>query len=650
MEIRVQKLIAQANIASRRGAETLIEQGRVRINGQIAKLGDKADLSKDTVEVDGERLRFETQQLVYLALYKPKNVLSTSEPHASDDRRTVLDLVPDYGHLFTVGRLDADSEGLTVLTNDGGLTQKLTHPSHRHSKEYLVTVAGLPDEDALESWRRGVWLGEDGRTAPCYVEVLDGGRDQSVLRVIMIEGKKRQIRRVAVSLGYPVRRLVRTHIGAFSVEGLKPGEFRQMSAEEVEMLSFRAPETRNLRLRRLPKADDDYVKEPERPQDEAGTETRKPRAERPPNDLQRTRRGTENMDDRIDAQIARAARGESRPRREYGDRPPRRDGDSRPPRREYGDRPPRRDGDSRPPRREYGDRPPRRDGDSRPPRREYGDRPPPRRDGDSRPPRREYGDRPPRRDAESGAPRREYADRPPRRDGDSRPPRREYGDRPPRREGDSRPPRRDGDSRPPRRDGDSRPPRREYGDRPPRRDGDSRPPRREYGDRPPPRRDAESGAPRREYGDRPPRRDGDSRPPRRDGDSRPPRREYGDRPPRRDGDSRTPRREYGDRPPRRDGDSRPPRREYGDRPPRRDGDSRPPRREGDSRPPRRDFGDRPPQRDGDSRPPNRGYGNRPSSSRGVGRPSNRPPYRPPSDQTPNDRPPRKKKSDEDSDA
>ena len=467
MEIRVQKLMAQANIASRRGAETLIEQGRVRINGQVAKLGDKADPQKDTVEVDGERIRFETQRLIYLALYKPKNVLSTSEPHPGDDRRTVLDLVPDLGHLFTVGRLDADSEGLAVLTNDGALTQKLTHPSHRHSKEYLVTVTGLPDGEALNAWRRGVWLGEDGRTAPCFVEVEHGARDQSVLRVIMVEGKKRQIRRVAASLGYPVIKLVRTHIGAFSVEGLKPGEYREMTAEEVEMLSFRAPETHNLRLRRLPKADDDYVKSPERPPEE-GDAPRKPRAERPPNDLPRTRRGTDQTDDKIDAQIARAARMAAEPRREYGDRPPRPYGD-RPPRREYGDRPPRREGDDRPPRR-YGDRP---QGDR--PQRAYGDRPP-RRDGDSRPPR-PYGDRP-------------QGDRPPRRDGDSRPPRR-YGDRP---QGD-RPQRSYGD-RPPRRYGDrpqgSRPPR-SYGDRPPRRDGDSRPPRQEGTDRPPRKKDEESG-------------------------------------------------------------------------------------------------------------------------------------------------------------
>ena len=401
VEIRVQKLMAQANVASRRGAEALIEQGRVRINGQIAKLGDKADPEKDVVEVDGERLRIETQRLVYLALYKPKNVLSTSEPHPGDDRRTVLDLVPDLGHLFTVGRLDADSEGLVVLTNDGTLTQKLTHPSQRHSKEYRVTVAGLPDEEALDSWQRGIWLGEDGRTAPCFVEVVHGARDQSILRVIMIEGKKRQIRRVAASLGYPVVRLVRTHIGSFSVEGLKPGEFREMTAEEVERLSVRAPETRRMRLRPLPKADDDYTPRPERPQSDA---PKPARAEREANDLHRTRRGTEQMDERIDAQIARAARAASEPRDESTERR----------------------SDERPQRR-YEDRPPRR----------YDDRP--RGEGSDRPPRR-YSDRPPRTASSGDRTERRYSDRPPRREGDDRPPRR-YSDRPPRRDGDDRPPR-----------------------------------------------------------------------------------------------------------------------------------------------------------------------------------------------------------------
>ncbi|HYO89304.1 MAG TPA: pseudouridine synthase [Candidatus Limnocylindrales bacterium] len=523
MEIRVQKLMAQANIASRRGAEALIEQGRVRINGQTAKLGDKADPEKDVVEVDGERLRIDTQRLIYLALYKPKNVLSTSEPHPGDDRRTVLDLVPNLGHLFTVGRLDADSEGLAILTNDGSLTQKLTHPSQRHSKEYRVTVEGWPSGNVLDEWQRGVYLGEDGRSAPCFVEVIHGARDQSVLRVIMIEGKKRQIRRIAAALGHPVIKLVRTHMGAFSVEGLKPGEYREMTAEEVKLLSIRAPETVGFRLRRLPKADDEYTPRPERPRDPEAEA--KPRQERKPDDLQHTRRGTTNIDDKIDAQIARNEREaaeDGRPVRKFDDRSKRSYSSDRPQRSSYSDRPPRREGD-----RPQGDRPPRSYSSDRPQRSSYSDRPP-RRDGDSRPPRRE-GDRP-------------QGDRPPRSYSSDRPQRSSYSDRPPRREGD----RPQGD-RPLRSYSSDRPQRSSYSDRPPRRDGDSRPPRpagdRPQGDRPP----------RSSYSDRPPRRDGDSRPPRPAGD-----RPQGDRPPRSYSSDRPQRSSYSDRPPRRDGDSRPP--------------------------------------------------------------------------------------------
>ncbi len=617
MEIRVQKLLAQANVASRRGAETLIEQGRVRINGQPAKLGDKADPENDVIEVDGERLRFDTQRLIYLALNKPKNVLTTSEPHYSDDRRTVLDLVPNMGHLFTIGRLDADSEGLTILTNDGSLTQKLTHPSNRHSKEYRVTVYGLPSEDVLEQWQRGIFLAEDGRTAPCFVEIVHGARDQSVLRVIMIEGKKRQIRRVASALGHPVVKLVRTHIGAFSIEGIKTGEYREMTPEEVAQLSFRAPETRGLHLRRLPKADDDYTPRPERPRPEGET-TDRPRPERAPNDLPRTRRGTDQMDDKIDAQMARAARGEDRPRRDYSDRPPRREGGDRP----WSDRPPRREGEGRPAR-PWSDRPPRREGEGRPSR-PYSDRP--RREGEGRP----YSDRPPRREGE-GRPARPYSDRPPRRGGGDRPAR-PFNDRPPRREGGDRPARPFNDR--PRREGGDRPAR-PYSDRPPRREGEGRP-SRPYSDRPP-RREGE-GRPARPYSDRPPRREGGDRP------ARP----YSDRPPRREGEGR-PARPFNDRPRREGGDR--PARPYSDRPPRREGEGRSPRREGGDRP-ARPYSDRSPRREGGDRParpfsgrPRREGGDRPA------RPFNDRPRREGSDRPASDQPPApRKRKDEDGDA
>ncbi|MFQ3568657.1 MAG: pseudouridine synthase [Aggregatilineales bacterium] len=236
MKERLQKLLATANVGSRRAAEALIEQGRVRVNGKTASLGDKADPSIDVIEVDGQRLRFDEAHKIYVALYKPKNVLSTSEPHRSDKRRTVHDMVPFKEHLFIVGRLDADSEGLVVLTNDGDLANRLTHPRYRHTKTYRVTVHGLPSAETIARWEAGIHLGEGEKTAPCAVEIVRGSVNGSVLRVTLAEGKKRQIRRVAAALGHPVMRLIRTHIGQLSVQGLKPGEWRELTARDLAAL------------------------------------------------------------------------------------------------------------------------------------------------------------------------------------------------------------------------------------------------------------------------------------------------------------------------------------------------------------------------------------------------------------------------------
>lgn len=236
MKERLQKLLATANVGSRRAAEALIEQGRVRVNGKTASLGDKADPSVDVIEVDGQRLRFDGTHKLYVALYKPKNVLSTSEPHRGDQRRTVHSMVPFKEHLFIVGRLDADSEGLVVLTNDGELANRLTHPRYRHTKTYRVTVHGLPNAETIARWEAGIYLGEGEKTAPCAVEIVRGSVNGSVLRVTLAEGKKRQIRRVAAALGHPVTRLIRTHIGQLSVQGLKPGEWRELNARDLAAL------------------------------------------------------------------------------------------------------------------------------------------------------------------------------------------------------------------------------------------------------------------------------------------------------------------------------------------------------------------------------------------------------------------------------
>lgn len=243
---RVQKLMARANVASRRKSEEYIEEGRVQVNGKIIGLGDKADPEKDTITVDGQRLKLEKYQKKYYVFHKPMNVLSTNSAPHGDDRSTVRELIPVDGHLFSIGRLDAESEGLMVLTNDGDMTNKLSHPRYEHTKTYKVTVYGKPNAETLVKWENGVWL--DGeRTAPCFVKTLEEGSSTTVLRVIMIEGRKRQIRRVASILGHPVKKLVRTHIGKLGLGTLKRGAWYRLESEEVEAMMIPAEEVKFIR-------------------------------------------------------------------------------------------------------------------------------------------------------------------------------------------------------------------------------------------------------------------------------------------------------------------------------------------------------------------------------------------------------------------
>ena len=236
VEERVQKLMAQAGVGSRRACEALISQGRVRVNGAVAGLGAKADPETDTIEVDGQRLRFDTQPRIYIALYKPRNTLSSTRARNDDSRQTVRDLVPVEGHLFMIGRLDADSEGLIVLTNDGALTNRLTHPRYGHTKTYRVVVHGLPTAETIQRWESGVFLEDEGMTAPCRVRIVKGDRSLTALEIVMTEGKKRQIRRAAAALGHPVHRLTRTHIGKLGLGDLRPGQWRELSPSDVQAM------------------------------------------------------------------------------------------------------------------------------------------------------------------------------------------------------------------------------------------------------------------------------------------------------------------------------------------------------------------------------------------------------------------------------
>jgi 23S rRNA pseudouridine2605 synthase len=232
---RLQKIMAQAGLGSRRACEDIIRQGRVEVDGKIATLGAKADPRRQRVVVDGQPLTHPEEPL-YVALHKPRGVLSVSQ----DDRgrRTVRDLVPLPGHLYPVGRLDALSEGLIILTNDGELTNRLTHPRYKHTKEYHACLDGQPSAQTLQKWRRGVFL--DGKkTAPAEVSILHREKDRTWLRITLHEGRKRQIRRVAGELGHQVYYLIRVRIGPVHLGELKPGEWRHLNAGELKKLKTR---------------------------------------------------------------------------------------------------------------------------------------------------------------------------------------------------------------------------------------------------------------------------------------------------------------------------------------------------------------------------------------------------------------------------
>ncbi len=233
MAERLQKLLSQAGIASRRAAEDLIRQGRVTVNGEPAQIGQKADLAKDVVKVDGKPLS--QPDFVYYLLYKPRGVISSNKRQHQEKRKLVRELIPHEGHLFAIGRLDADSEGLIIMTNDGDLADKLMHPRYEHSKTYHVLVEGQPSPQTLDMWRNGIDL--DGKqTAPAKIRILSQNEETTWLQVVLREGRKRQIRRVAGILGHPVRRLIREKIEFLEVGHLKPGQWRLLSPKEIQRL------------------------------------------------------------------------------------------------------------------------------------------------------------------------------------------------------------------------------------------------------------------------------------------------------------------------------------------------------------------------------------------------------------------------------
>jgi 23S rRNA pseudouridine2605 synthase len=232
-EERLQKILAKAGYGSRRANEELIRNGRVKVNGEKAFLGMKADLSKDEISVDNMIIP-KAEDPIYLALYKPRNILSDNAPY--DNRKNVRDLIDIEGHFFVVGRLDLESEGLMILTNDGELTNKLTHPRYGHEKEYLVLVSKRPDEEQLDIWRRGVVLEDGFRTSPTKVVIHKWHGKGAWLKVILREGHKRQLREIGKVIGLPIVKLIRIRIATINLGNLKPGEWRHLTAEEVNQL------------------------------------------------------------------------------------------------------------------------------------------------------------------------------------------------------------------------------------------------------------------------------------------------------------------------------------------------------------------------------------------------------------------------------
>ena len=229
---RLQKVLARAGIGSRRVCEDYIVRRRIRVNGEVAVLGRRVHPEADLIEFDRVRVTTRTD-LVHYLLNKPRGVVTTTND--PQGRQTVLDLMPAEQRIFPVGRLDLDSEGLIVVTNDGDLAQALTHPSLGVEKEYLAEVRGVPTRAELRLLREGIEL-EDGLTAPAIVTLTDEHGGNAAISIAIHEGRNRQVRRMCEAIGHPVRRLIRVRIGPIADPALSPGEWRELTPSEVRSL------------------------------------------------------------------------------------------------------------------------------------------------------------------------------------------------------------------------------------------------------------------------------------------------------------------------------------------------------------------------------------------------------------------------------
>ena len=234
--VRLQKILSSAGVASRRASERMILEGRVTVNGEtVRELGTKADPARDAIKVDGRRIKTDITQR-YIALYKPKGYVTTRKD--PEGRRTVMDLIGAGDYIYPVGRLDYDSEGLLLMMTDGDLAGRLMHPRHEVDKVYEVIVAGVPDARAIEKLRKGVFI-EGGRTSPAAVHVentVKGAKPTTKLTITIHEGRNRQIRHMCSAVGLPVRDLRRIRMGPIGLGRLKPGQWRDLTRDEVRRL------------------------------------------------------------------------------------------------------------------------------------------------------------------------------------------------------------------------------------------------------------------------------------------------------------------------------------------------------------------------------------------------------------------------------
>ncbi len=235
MEERLQKYLAEAGIASRRKSEELITAGLVKVNGKIVtELGTKVDPKKDEVVYRGQVVNKKEVEMVYIMLHKPEGYVTTAKEQFG--RPSVMDLVRDVKErIFPVGRLDYETSGLLLLTNDGDLTYKLTHPKHDVDKTYHAKVYGTPDEMDLQMFRRGVFI--DGvRTKPAKIQILEKGERQSLAEIKIHEGKNRQVRKMCEAISHPVAQLKRVATGDLELGDLQKGKYRHLTAAEVKYL------------------------------------------------------------------------------------------------------------------------------------------------------------------------------------------------------------------------------------------------------------------------------------------------------------------------------------------------------------------------------------------------------------------------------